>query len=325
MKLRRRQFLQQAGASIAFPGISRLAYALDYPIRSVRVIVPFVGGGATDIVGRLISQWLSERLHQPFSVENRPGGGTNIGTEVAVNSPPDGYTLLLASTSGAVNATLYQKLNFNLIRDLTPVAGLFRGPLVMQVNPTFQANSVPEFIAYAKVNPDKISMGSSGNGSSLHMSGELFKMRAGVSMVHVPYRGEAPALTDLIGGQVQVVFGSITASIEYIRAGTLRALAVTTATRSELLPNVQSMAEFLPGYDTSVWFGVCAPKNTPAEIIDKLNTEINLGLADSKMKNRFADLGGIALRGTPAEFGRFLVDETEKWGKVVRYSGARPD
>jgi tripartite-type tricarboxylate transporter receptor subunit TctC len=325
MTIRRRQLLQQAGASIAFPGISRLAYALDYPIRSVRVIVPFVAGGATDIAGRLISQWLSERLHQPFAVENRPGGGTNIGTEVAVNSPPDGYTLLLTSTSGAVNATLYQRLNFNLIRDLTPVAGLFRGPLVMQVNPTFQANSVPEFIAYAKANPDKISMGSSGNGSSLHMSGELFKMMAGVSMVHVPYRGEAPALTDLIGGQVQVVFGSITASIEYIRTGTLRALAVTTATRSELLPNVQSMAEFLPGYDTSVWFGVCAPKNTPAEIIDKLNTEINLGLADSKMKNRFANLGGTALRGTPAEFGRFLVDETEKWGKVVRYSGARPD
>jgi tripartite-type tricarboxylate transporter receptor subunit TctC len=325
MTIRRRQLLQQIGASIAFPGISRLAYALDYPIRSVRVIVPFVAGGATDIAGRLISQWLSERLHQPFAVENRPGGGTNIGTEVAVNSPPDGYTLLLTSTSGAVNATLYQKLNFNLIRDLTPVAGLFRGPLVMQVNPTFQANSVPEFIAYAKANPDKISMGSSGNGSSLHMSGELFKMMAGVSIVHVPYRGEAPALTDLIGGQVQVVFGSITASIEYIRTGTLRALAVTTATRSELLPNVQSMAEFLPGYDTSVWFGVCAPKNTPAEIIDKLNTEINLGLADSKMKNRFADLGGTALRGTPAEFGRFLADETEKWGKVVRYSSARPD
>ena len=220
MTIRRRQLLQQIGASIAFPGISRLAYALDYPIRSVRVIVPFVAGGATDIAGRLISQWLSERLHQPFAVENRPGGGTNIGTEVAVNSPPDGYTLLLTSTSGAVNATLYQKLNFNLIRDLTPVAGLFRGPLVMQVNPTFQANSVPEFIAYAKANPDKISMGSSGNGSSLHMSGELFKMMARVSMVHVPYRGEAPALTDLIGGQVEVVFGSITASIEYIRAGT---------------------------------------------------------------------------------------------------------
>jgi tripartite-type tricarboxylate transporter receptor subunit TctC len=280
--------------------------------------VPVAPAGASDITARLIGQWLSERLGQQFFIENRPGGGTNIGTEAVVRAPADGYTLLMVGSNNASNATFYDKLNFNFIRDIAPVAGVFRGPYVMVVNPSVPASTVPEFIAYAKAKPGKITMASSGIGAATHLAGELFKIMAGIDMVHVPYRGGGPAVTDLIAGQVQVYFASTVASIEYIRAGRLRALAVTAATRSDALPDIPTVAEFVPGYEASTWYGVGAPKATPAEIVEKLNKEINAGLADPKIKARLADLGGDVLALSPADFGKLIADETEKWGKVIR-------
>jgi tripartite-type tricarboxylate transporter receptor subunit TctC len=325
MKLPRRRFLHLTAGAAALPAVSRFAWAQAYPTRPVRLIVPFAAGGSTDITARLMGQWLSERLGQPFVTENRPGAGTNIGTEAVVRAPPDGYTLLLVGPPSAINATLYDKLNFNFIRDIAPVAGVIRVPNVMVVNPSVPAKTVPEFIAYAKTNPRKVNMASSGNGTSPHVAGELFKLMSGVDLVHVPYRGGAPALTDLIAGQVQVYFATTPASIEYIRAGTLRALAVTTAARSEALPDVPTVGEFVPGYEASGWFGVGAPKSTPAEIIDKLNREINAGLADAKIKERLVDLGGTVLALSPAEFGKLIADETEKWGKVIRATNIKAE
>ncbi len=318
MKLSRRTFLHLAAGAAALPTMARLAWAQAYPTRPVRVIVPFPPGGVTDILARLLGQWLSERLAQPFIVENRPGASTNIATEAVVKAPPDGYTLLLISASAATNATLYDNLNFNFIRDIAPVASIVRVPNVMVVNPSFPAKTVSEFISYAKANPGKLSMASSGNGTSGHLSGELFKIMAGINMLHVPYRGDAPALTDLLGGQVQVDFAVLGSAIEFIKAGKLRALAVTTATRSEVLPDLPTVGEFVPGYEASSFFGVGAPKNTPAGIIEKLNKEINDSLADPGMKARFADIGAMVLPLSPAEFGKFIAEETEKWAKVIR-------
>jgi tripartite-type tricarboxylate transporter receptor subunit TctC len=325
MKLPRRRFLRLAAGATALPAASRTAWTQAYPARPVRIVVPFAAGGATDIIARLISQWLSERLGQQFVIENRPGAGSNVGTEVVVNAPPDGYTLLLVGASSAINATLYDKLNFNFLRDITPVSGIVSIPFIMAVNPSFPAKTVSEFIAYARANPGKVNMASGGNGTAGHLSGELFKMMAGVNMVHVPYRGEAPALTDMLGGHVQAMFGTMPASIEYVRAGKLRPLAVTSARRSELLPDLPTVGDFVPGYETSASTGVGAPKNTPAEIIDRLNKEINAGLTDPKIKARVADMGGTVLAGSAADFGKFIADETEKWGKVVKFSGAKPD
>ena len=325
MKLPRRQFLHLAAGAAALPVVSRFAWAQAYPARSVRLIVPVAPAGATDIVARLMGQWLSERLGHQFVIDNRPGGGTNIGTEAVVRAPADGYTLLMVGSFNATNAALYDKLNFNFIRDIAPVAGVFRGPYVMVVNPSVPAKSLPEFIAYAKANPRKLNMASPGAGTAGHIAGELFKMMAGVDMVHVPYRGGGPGLTDLIAGQVQVMFLSTASPIEHIRAGRLRALAVGAATRSDALPDIPTVAEFVPGYEASTWYGVGAPKATPAEIVDKLNKEINAGLADPKIKARFADLGGDVLALSPADFGRLIVDETEKWGKVVRAANIKAD
>jgi tripartite-type tricarboxylate transporter receptor subunit TctC len=319
MKLpHRRHVLHLAAGAAALPAVSRIAWAQAYPSRPVRIVVPFAAGGATDIIARLIGQWLSERLGQQFVIENRPGAGSNIGTEVVVNAPSDGYTLLLVGASSAINATLYEKLNFNFLRDIIPVAGVISIPFIMVVNPSFPPKAVSEFIAYAKANPGKINMASGGNGTAGHLSGELFKMMAGVNMVHVPYRGEGPALTDTLGGQVQVMFGTMPATIEYIRAGKLRPLAVTSASRSEVLPDLPTVGEFVPGYEAIGWQGIGAPRNTPAEIIDTLNKEINAALADPNMKARLADLGGTVLANSPADFGKFIADETEKWGKVIR-------
>jgi tripartite-type tricarboxylate transporter receptor subunit TctC len=325
MKILRRQFLHLAAGIAVLPVVSRIARAQTYPTRPVRIIVPFPAGGTADILARLTGQWLLERLGQQFIIENRPGAGTNIGTEVAVRAPPDGYTLLMLGPANAINATLYEKLNFNFIRDIAPVAGIIRTPLVMVVSPLFPAKTVPEFIAYAKANPGKINMASSGNGASPHVAGELFKMMTGVSMLHVPYRGEAPALTDLIGGQVQVYFALLPATIEYFKSGTLRPVAVTTTVRSELLPEVPALGEFVPGFEASYWAGVGAPRNTPVEIIQRLNKEINAGLADPKLKARFTELGGTMLPGSPADLGKLIADDTEKWAKVVKFSGAKPD
>jgi tripartite-type tricarboxylate transporter receptor subunit TctC len=325
MKLPRRGFLHLAASAAALPAVSRIARAQTYPTRPVHLIVGFVPGGATDLAGRLAGQWLSERLGQPFIVENRPGANTNIAAEAVVNSAPDGYTLLVGSVSNAVSATLYEKLKFNFIRDIAPVASIARGAYVMLVNPSVPATTVLEFVAYAKANPGKVTMASAGTGSGPHVSGELFKVMTGVNMVHVPYRGDAPALSDLLGGQVQVYFGTLSASIEYIRAGKLRALAVTTAERSKALPDIPTVGEFVPGYEASQWNGVEAPKGTPAEIIDKLNKEINAALADSKIKARLGDLGSTVLPGSPADFGKLIADETEKWGKVIRAANIRAD
>jgi tripartite-type tricarboxylate transporter receptor subunit TctC len=291
----------------------------------VRIIVGFAAGGPADIVARLIAQWLSERLGQPFVIENRPGAASNIGTEMVVRAAPDGYTLLLATAANAVNATLYDKLNFNFIRDIAPVATISRNTFVMVVHPLVPAKSVPEFIAYTKANPGKINMPSGGIGSTSHVSGELFKMMTGVNLVHVPYRGQSPALADLLAGQVQIMFVTTAASIEYIRAGRLRALAVTTATRSEVLPDIPTVREFVPGYEASGWSGVGSPKSTPTEVIDKLNREINTALADPKIKSQLADLGSPALAGSPADFGKLVADETEKWGKVIRAANIKPE
>jgi tripartite-type tricarboxylate transporter receptor subunit TctC len=325
VKLPRRQFLHLAAGAAALPAASRIARAQTYPTRPVRLVVGFPAGGSVDIVARLTGQWLSERLGQQVITDNRPGAGSNIGTEVVVRAPPDGYTLLMASFGNAVNATLYDNLNFNFIRDIAPVAGVMRVPLVMEVNPSVPAKTVPEFIAYAKANPGKVNMASGGNGTPQHVSGELFKMMAGVNMIHVPYRGNAPALTDLIGGQVQVMFDTTPASIEHIRAGQIRPLAVTTATRADVLPDIPTVGDFVPGYEASSWYGVGVPKNTPAGIVEKLNREINAGLADPKMKARLAELGGSVLVGSPADFGKLIGDETEKWGKVIRAANIKPE
>jgi tripartite-type tricarboxylate transporter receptor subunit TctC len=325
MQLPRRRFLRLAAGAVASPAVSRFAWAQSYPARPVRVIVGFAAGGPTDITARLIAQWLTERLGQQFIIDNRPGAGSNIGTEAVVRAPPDGYTLLIVGATNAVNTTLYEKLTFNLIRDIVPVAGIIRVPLIMEVHPSVPVKTVPEFIAYAKANPGKINMASGGNGTTLHVSGELFKMMTGVDMIHVPYRGAGPMLIDLLGGQVQVAFDPMPSSIEHVRAGRLRALAVTTAIRSEALPNVPPVGDFVPGYESSTWYGVGAPRNTPPEIVEKLNREINSALADPKMKARLADLGNVGLSLSPAEFGKLIADETEKWSKVVKFSGARPD
>jgi tripartite-type tricarboxylate transporter receptor subunit TctC len=325
MKPSRRRFLHLAAGASALPAVSRIARAQSYPTRPVRMIVPFAPGGTTDVLARLMGQWLSERLGQQLIIENRPGAGSNIGTEAVVRAPADGYTLLMVSITAAVNATLYDNLNFNFIRDIAPLASIMRVPNVMEVNPSVTARTVPEFIAYAKANPGKINMASVGNGSSPHVFGEQFKAMTGIDMVHVPYRGGAPALTDLLGGQVQVMFDNVTNSIEYIRAGRLRPLAVTTASRSEALPDIPTIGEFVPGYEASAWFGVGAPKSTPAEIIDKLNKEVNAALADAKVRARLADLGSVPMPMTPAEFGKFIGDETEKWGKVVKFAGIKAE
>ena len=325
MKLARRRFLYLAAGAAALPAVSPIATAQTYPTRPVRFIIGYPAGGSADLTARLLGQWLSERLGQPFVIESRPGSGTNIATETVVNAPPDGYTLLLVAPANAINATLYEKLNHNFMRDMAPVAGLIRFPNVIVVNPSVPAKTVPELIAYAKANPGKLNMASSGNGSTIHVSGELFKMMTGVNMVHVPYRGGAPALTDMISGQVQVMFDNVPTSIEFIRAGKLRALAVTTATRSKVLPDLPTVADFVPGYEASAWYGVGVPKGTPDDVIDKLNKEINAILADPKAKARLADLGASLLAGSPADFGKLVADETEKWGKVVKFSGAKPD
>jgi tripartite-type tricarboxylate transporter receptor subunit TctC len=323
MKLLRRRFLQLAGAAAAAPALSQLASALDYPTRPVRIIVGFPPGTATDIDARLIAQFLSERLGQQFIVDNRPGAASNIGTEAAVRAPADGYTLLAVTSINTVNSTLYDNLSFDLIRDIVPVAGTLRSPNVMEVNPSVLAKTVPEFIAYAKANPGKLNMASVGNGSSSHVAGELFKALAGVDLVHVPYRGNY--FPDLLGGHVQVAFSPIPAAIGYIRAGTLRPLAVTSKTRSDTLPNIPTVDEFVPGYEASLWVGIGAPKNTPAEIIDKLNNEINAVLADPSMKARFATLGAEPMPMTPAEFGKLIADETQKWGKVIRAANIKAE
>jgi tripartite-type tricarboxylate transporter receptor subunit TctC len=326
MKLpHRRQVLHLAAGAAALPFAPQIAQAQAYPTRPVRMVAPFAAGGPADILARLIGQWLSERLGQPFVIENRPGAAGNIGTEAVVKSPPDGYTLLLTGTPNTINATLYDKLNFNFIRDIAPVAGIVRFPLVMAVHPSVPSKTVPEFIAHAKANPGKINMASGGIGATPHVAGELFQMMTGVRMIHVPYRGAAPALTDLLAGQVQVYFANTVASIEYIRAGKLRPLAVTTATRSEALPDIPTVGEFVLGYEASGWSGIGSPKNTPSQIVDKLNTEINAGLADPNMKARLADLGGTVLAGSPADFGKLIAEETEKWGKVVKFTGIKAE
>jgi tripartite-type tricarboxylate transporter receptor subunit TctC len=325
LKFPRRKFLHLAAGAAALPAFSRIARAQAYPTRPVRIIVGAPPGGAFDILARLIGQWLSERFRQPFIVENRPGAGTNIGTEAVVKAAPDGYTLLFFDVSPAINTNLYDNLNFVFLRDIAPIASIVRSPLIMVVHPAIPAKTVPEFIAYAKANPGKINMASTGNGATPHVTGELFKMMAGVDMVHVPYRGAAPAITDLLSGQVQVLFISPLVSIEHIKTGRLRALAVTTAMRSDALPGIPTMGEFVPGYEASIWFGIGAPKATPAEIVDKLNAEINAALADPKMKSRLADLGGTVLPGSPAAFGKLIAEETEKWGNVIRALNIKAD
>jgi tripartite-type tricarboxylate transporter receptor subunit TctC len=325
MTLPRRRFLHLAAGAAALPAVSRIAWAQSYPLRPVRVIVGFAAGGTTDVLARMIGQWLSERLGQPFLIENRPGAGTNIATEAVVKSAPDGYTLLMVSPPNTINATLYEKLNFNFLRDIAAVAAIARVPNVMEVNPAVPAKTVAEFIAYAKANPGKLSFASAGVGSSQHLSGEMFKMMAGVDMVHVPYRGGAPALTDLIGGQVQLMFDNVSSSIEHIRAGKLRPLAVSTATRSDALPDIPTVGDVLPGFEASAVNGVGVPRETPSDIIALLNRHINAALADPAIKGRLAKLGSTVLPGSPADYGMLLANETEKWAKVVKFSGAKPD
>jgi tripartite-type tricarboxylate transporter receptor subunit TctC len=325
MKLPRRKVLHLAAGAAALPAMPRAASALDYPTRPVRIIVGFPPAGSNDISARLVAQWLSERLGQQFVIENRPGAGTNVATEIVVRAPPDGYTLLLVASPAAINATLYDNLTFNFIHDIAPVAGISRAPGVMLVNQAFPAKTVPEFIAYAKANPGKINMATAGIGSGPHVYGELFKMMAGVDLVTVHYRGGGPALIDLLRGQVQVLFEPIVSSIAYIKAGKLRALAVTSAKRSAALPDIPTVGEFLPDYEASGFYGIGAPKNTPVAIIDKLNEEISAGLADPKMRGRLADLGSVPMPMTPAEFGKFIVDETGKWAKVIKFANIKPE
>jgi len=326
MKLpHRRQFLHLAAGASALPAVSRIARAQTYPTKPVRVVVGAAPGSNQDIIARLVGQWLSDRLGQQFIIENRPGAGTNVAAEAVVRAPADGYTLLSVSSANAISATFYEKLNFNFIRDIAPVAGIIRGPLVMEVNPSVPAKTVPEFVAYAKANPGKINLASAGIGTTIHMAGELFEMMTGTKMAHVPYRGSAPAITDLIGGQVQIMFDATISSIEHIRAGKLRALAVTTATRADALPDLPTVGDFVPGYEVSGWIGLGAPKNTPTEIVDRLNKEINAGLADPKARARLADAGGTPLALSSAEFGKLIAEETEKWAKVVKFAGLKAD
>jgi tripartite-type tricarboxylate transporter receptor subunit TctC len=325
MKLPRRTFLHLAAGAAALPATSRFAWAQAYPTRPVRLIVPFGPAGASDITARLIGQWLSERLGQQFVIENRPGAGGNIGTEAVVRAAPDGYTLLYVTTANAVSATLYKKLNFNFIRDIAPVAPIVRFPYIMVVNPSVPAKTLPEFIAYAKANPGKINMASPGIGSTPHVNGELFKVMTGTNMVHVPYRSAAAVMIDLLSGQVQLYFGTTASSLEYVRTGKLRALAVTIERRLDALPDIPTVGDFVPGYEATNWYGIGAPRNTPVEVIEKLNKETNAGLADPKIKARIADLGGSLLTGSPADFGRLIADETEKWGKVVKFVGIKAD
>lgn len=323
MRLPRREFLRLATAAVALPALSHLAWGQTYPSRPVRWIVPFPPGGGTDILARLIGQWLSEWLGQQFVIDNRPGGGSNIGTEAAVHAPPDGYTLLLAASVHTINPSLYEHLGFNFIRDIAPVAGIMRVPNVMVLNPAVPAKSVPEFIAYARANPGKINVASAGIGTAQHLAAELFKLMAGIDMVHVPYRGTAPVLTDLLGGRIQVLFMSPASSIEYIRAGTLRGLAVTSAARSQALPDLPTVGDFLPGFEASLMYGLGVPRNTPPEIIEKLNKEINAGLADPHVKARLADLDGTVIGGSPADFSKLIAQETEKWHKVIRQANIK--
>ena len=325
MKFPRRQFLQLAAGAAMLPAVSSAARAQSYPARPVRLIIGYTPGGSADLTARLMGQWLSEKLGQSFIIENRPGGGTNIATEAVIRAAPDGYTLLLVAPANAINATLYDKLNFNFLQETEPVAGIIRFPNVVVVNPSVPVKTIPELIAYAKANPGKLNMASSGNGSTIHMSGELFKMLTGTNMVHVPYRGGAPALTDLISGQVQVMFDNIPTCAEHVKSGKLRGLAVTSTTRSAVLPDLPTVADFLPGYEASAWYGLAAPKGTPREIVETLNKAVNAILADPVAKARFAEIGAILLPGSPADFGKLLADETEKWGKVVKFSGAKVD
>ena len=318
MKLIRRRFLHLAAGAVALPAVSRIAHGETYPSRPVRLVVPFAPAGPNDIIARVLGQWLSERFGQPFVIENRPGAATNVGTEAVVNATPDGYTVLIVSSPHAINATLYEKLHFNFMRDIAPVAGIVRAPNVMVVAPAFPAKSVPEFISYAKANPGKLNFASSGIGASNHMSGELFKIMTGIEMAHVPYRSSGPALTDLFSGQVQVMIDAMSSTIEHIKAGRLRPLAVTSPPRSPLIPDTPVMSDFVPGYEVSNWFGLGMPRNTPAEVIDRFNIAVNEGLTDSKLKAQFASLGGTTLPGSPADFGKLIADETEKWGKVIR-------
>jgi tripartite-type tricarboxylate transporter receptor subunit TctC len=325
MNLPRRTFLHLAMGAAALPVASRVTWAEYYPSRPVRIIVGFAAGGTNDIVARLIGQWLSERLGQPFVIENRTGAGGNIATETVVKAPADGYTLLLVGANEAISATLYDKLNFNFMRDIAPVAAIVRLPLVMVVHPSVPATTLPAFIAHIKANPGKLSMAAPGKGSAPHLTGELFKMMVGVDMIHVPYRGGVPAMTDLIAGQVQVLFVGPSASIEYIRTGKLRALAVTAANRLEVLPDIPTVGEFVPGFEASGFFGIVAPRNTPSEIVDRLNREINTGLVDPKVKAQLADFGGTVLAGSPADFGRLIADETEKWARVIRFAAIKAE
>ena len=325
MKLPRRQFLHLAAGAAALPALPRIARAQTYPARPVHIVVGFPAGQTADIVARIMGQWLSERLSQPVVIDNRPGASSNTATELVVHAPPDGYTLLSVNSSNLINQTLYEKLPYDFLQDIVPVAGFLRVPLVMEVNPVFPAKTVPEFIAYAKANPGKVNMATGGTGNSTHVTGELFKMMAGVNLLVVPYRGSPPALTDLLAGQVQVMFDLMSSSLEYIRAGKLRALAVTTATRAEVLPDIPTVGEFVPGYEASAIGGLGAPKGTPAEVIERLNREINAGLADPKIKARFAELGLTPLARSPAEFAQLVLDETEKWGKVVKFANIKPE
>jgi tripartite-type tricarboxylate transporter receptor subunit TctC len=325
VNIRRRRFLCLAGGVATLPVVTCIAWAQTYPARSVRIIVATTAGGSSDLAARLIAQWLTEKLGQSFFVENRPGGNNNIGTEAAARSRADGYTLFWANSVNTINASLYEKLNYKFIADFTPVVRVIRSPLLMMIHPSVPARTVPEFIAYAKANPDKLSMGSGGHGSSGHMAGELFKMLTGVRMVHLPYRGESLAMTDLLGGQVQVVFATTGSALEYVRAGTVRALAVTTEVRLNGLPDVPPLAQILPGFEVSGWSGLCAPRNTPAEIVTLLNKEINTAISDPKISQRVADLGSTSPGGSSADFAKFIADETEKWARVVRFAGIKPD
>jgi tripartite-type tricarboxylate transporter receptor subunit TctC len=324
-KLGRRQILHLVGGTAMLPAVSHVAKAQSYPTRPVRIVIGFTAGGNFDLTARLISQWLSQRLGQQFIVENRPGAGTNLATETVVRAPADGHTLLLGGAVNAINATLYEKLNFDFLRDIAPVASVIRFPNVIDLNPSFPATTIPELIAYAKANPGKVNMASSGNGTSQHLSGELFKMIAGINLVHVPYRGAPQALTDLMGGQVQVSFDPLPPAIELIKSGKVRALAVTTAVRSDALPDVPTVGEFVPGYEASGWNGIVAPRNTPIEIVQKLNTEINAGLADPGIRAKLTDLGGMVLVGSAADFGNLIAEEIDKWGKVIKFAGIKPD
>jgi tripartite-type tricarboxylate transporter receptor subunit TctC len=324
-KMPRRHFLQLAGLALALPALPRAAVAVDYPTRPVRIVAGFAAGGGVDITARLIGQWLTDRLGQSFVTENRPGAGGNIGTEAVINAPADGYTLLLATVPNAVNASLYPKLNFNFIRDIAAIGGIIRVPMILMVHPDVPCKTVPELIAYAKANPGKISMASAGNGSAPHMAGELFKVMAGIDMLHVPYRGQGPAMTDLLTGQVHILFATAPGTIDYVRTGKLRALGVTTATRAEVMPELPPIADFVPGYETSQWYGLCAPKAVPEAIVATLNREINAAISDAALKQRLEALGGEPLPGTPADFSRLIAEETGKWAKVVASAGLKPE